>query len=723
MTFDLICYTNYIVDVYLSNLKILKIYNRFMEGYMPKVLVIVESPAKAKTIEKFLGKDYKVMASVGHVRDLPKSKMGINIEENFEPKYITIRGKGKVLKELRRQAKKVDKVYLATDPDREGEAIAWHLTYSLKLNREEKCRITFQEITKDAVREAAQNPREINLDLVDAQQARRLLDRLVGYSISPILWNKVRRGLSAGRVQSVATRIICDREEEINAFEPEEYWELTADTVGGDPKEKDQLKLKKKDNKKLKISSKEEMDNVLSELKGNPIEVTDIKTSIYNRKPYAPFTTSTLQQEASNKLGFSTKKTMGVAQSLYEGVKLKGGETTGLITYMRTDSTRISDKAKNEVSKFIKEEYSDKYLKTSKKSKKKKSKNVQDAHEAIRPTNVFNAPGKVKSSLNKDQYRLYRLIWKRFVASNMVNAKFERVKVKAKNGAYTFTTSGQILKFDGFLKVYTYVNTSDNRLPAYQEGEELEVLSYTPEQKFTQPPSRYSEATLVKMLKEKGIGRPSTYSPTISTILSRNYVEKESRYLKPTELGILINDIMKNHFSQIVDLDFTAEIEKEFDLVENGNEDWKKVIAEFYKPFEKDLKSAEKNIKKVDMTEETDEVCEKCGSPMVIKYGRYGKFMACSAYPDCKNTKPILNKIGVECPDCEDGEIIKRKSKRKRTFYGCTNYPDCKFVSWSQPVDEECPECGSILTVRNNKKSKVYMCSSKECSYKRKEKK
>lgn len=688
---------------------------------MPKVLVIVESPAKAKTIERYLGKNYKVEASVGHVRDLPKSKMGIDIEEDFEPKYITIRGKGKVLKVLRKEAKKADKVLLATDPDREGEAIAWHLAIALKMDLDSECRIVFREITKKAVKNAIKNPRKIDYNLVDAQQARRILDRLVGYSISPILWYKIRRGLSAGRVQSVASRIICEREKEIDAFVPEEYWKISADVKGGNPKEKFNIRLSKKSKKKIKISSKDEVDKILEDLKDNGLTVKNLKTTVYNRKPYSPFKTSTLQQEASNKLGFSTRKTMGIAQSLYEGVKIAGEGTTGLITYMRTDSIRVSDEAVSETRDYIEKEYSKEYLADIKEKKKKKKKSVQDAHEAIRPTSALRTPYKIKDSLNDDQFKLYELIWKRFVSSFMENAKFDRLKINIVNGDYIFKASGQILKFDGFLKVYSYVDTKEVRMPMLEEGEKLELVKYLPTRHETNPPPRYSEATLVKFMEEKNIGRPSTYSPTISTILKRGYIEKESRYFKPTELGVLINDIMVNHFSKIVDLDFTAMVEKEFDEIENGERPWKSIIKDFYKPFAQTLKDADKNIEKIDMTEETDEVCEKCGSPMVIKYGRFGKFMACSDYPNCKNTKSVLNKIGIKCPKCEDGDIVKKKTKKRRVFYGCSNYPDCDFTSWARPIDEKCPECDSILTAKENKHSIKIKCSNSECNYSRKD--
>lgn len=690
---------------------------------MLKTLVIVESPAKAKTIEKFLGKNYKVKASVGHIRDLPKSKMGIEIEEDFEPKYITIRGKGPILKELKKEAKKVDRVLLATDPDREGEAIAWHLAIALKLDLEAENRVIFSEITKKTIKEAVKNPRKINYDLVDAQQARRVLDRLVGYSISPMLWDKIRRGLSAGRVQSVASRIICDREKEINAFVPVEYWEIDAEVKGGKPTETFSISLNKKDNKKIEMSSKNQVDDILADLVKGKLIVDEVKKTVTKRKPYLPFTTATLQREAVNKLGFSTRKTMAVAQGIYEGIKLKGSGTEGLITYMRTDSTRISEIATAEARTFIEEKYSDEYLKKEVKSKKKEKKSVQDAHEAIRPTSASRTPYEIKDSLTDDQFKLYDLIWRRFIASNMSDAEFDSLKVNIKNNEYTFGISGKKMKFDGFLKIYTYAENKDIRLPNIEEGEEFELIKYDPSRHETKPPARYTEASLVKLMEEENIGRPSTYSPTISTILKREYMEKEGKYFKPTELGNMINDIMVKHFPDIVDLHFTSDIEVRFDAIENGEEFWKEIIKEFYEPFGKALELADKNIEKVDMSEETDEVCEKCESPMVIKYGRFGKFMACSNYPECKTTKPVLKKIGIKCPNCEDGEIIKRRTKKKRDFYGCSNYPKCDFVSWAKPIDEKCPECGSLLTETVMKTKKKIACSNEECNYKRDDKK
>ena len=687
---------------------------------MPKILVIVESPAKAKTIEKYLGRNYKVKASVGHIRDLPKSKMGIDIEENFEPKYITIRGKGPVLKELKKEAKKADKIYLATDPDREGEAIAWHLAIALKMDLDSDCRIVFREITKKAVKEAIKVPRKIDYNLVDAQQARRVLDRLVGYSISPLLWDKIRRGLSAGRVQSVASRIICDRENEINKFIPEEYWEIDAKVEGGNPKEKFSIHLDKKLNKKLKISSNEESIKILDELSKNELKVKDVKTTVVRRQPYLPFKTSTLQQEAANKLGFTTRKTMAVAQGLYEGVKIAGEGTNGLITYMRTDSTRISEGAILEARSYIENEFSKEYLGEAKKEKKKK-KTTQDAHEAIRPTSAMRVPLEIKDSLSSDQFKLYQLIWKRFISSYMKNAEFNRLKISVVNGDYLFSATGQSLKFDGFLKVYSYIESKDVKMPIVLKDEVIKLIKYDSLKHVTKPPARYSEASLVKLMEEKNIGRPSTYAPTISTILKREYIEKEGKYFKPTELGIMINDIMVKHFSKIVDLDFTSMIEDEFDDIEEGTRHWKTIIEEFYKPFEKEMIEADKNIEKIDMTEETDEICEKCGSPMVIKYGRFGKFMACSNYPECKNTKSIVKKIGVKCPKCESGEIIQKKTKKKRIFYGCSNYPECDFTSWAKPIQEKCPECQSLLTEKQNKKSKKIVCSNEECNYSRSE--
>ncbi|MCT4633776.1 MAG: type I DNA topoisomerase [Firmicutes bacterium] len=683
---------------------------------MAKYLVIVESPAKSKTITKFLGKNYKVQASIGHVRDLPKSKMGIDMENDFDPQYITIRGKGSVIKELKSAAKKVDKVFLATDPDREGEAIAWHLANILGIDIDEKCRVTFHEITKDAIKEAVKNPRAINMDLVDAQQGRRILDRLVGYSISPLLWRKIRKGLSAGRVQSVATKLICDREKLIDAFIPEEYWTIDAELKKAKHRKKIVSTLHSYNGKKLEIKNEKEVNDILKEIKDYPFVVSDIKTRGKSRTAPLPFTTSSLQQEAANKLGFSTKKTMSVAQQLYEGVDIKKNGTVGLITYMRTDSTRISDEARNHGIAYIEENYGQEYLGVKKKAKKE-SKNAQDAHEAVRPTVIHFKPEEIESSLNKDQFKLYKLIWERFMSSLMSNAKFETKTVSFDLNAYEFRLSGTTMVFDGFLKVYTYASTKDTELPELEVGEELELKEILPLQHFTQPPGRYTEASLVKEMEEKGIGRPSTYAPTISTIISRGYVEREKKALKPTELGNLINDIMENYFNNIVDVSFTADLEHKLDNVEDSNYHWKELIREFYGPFKALLDHAEGDIEKVDLVEETDIECDKCGNMMVIKYGRFGKFLACSNYPECKNTKAILKEIGVKCPKCEVGEVVERKTKKFRTFYGCSEFPDCNFMSWNKPTNQKCPECGEILYEKRTKKMHSLICDN--CDYKK----
>ncbi len=684
---------------------------------MSKYLVIVESPAKAKTIEKFLGRNYKVKASIGHVRDLPKSKMGIDIENDFDPAYITIRGKGPVIKELRTAAKKADKVFLATDPDREGEAIAWHLSFLLNIDPEDACRVSFHEITKDAIKAAIKAPRKIDLNLVDAQQARRILDRLVGYSISPLLWRKIRKGLSAGRVQSVATKMICDKEELIKAFVPEEYWEISTKLTASS-KAVFEAQFKGKDGAKLPIPNEETSNRIVEDLSKNDYVVSSINKKVKTRSPQPCFTTSSLQQEASSRFGFSTKKTMMIAQQLYEGINVKGSGTVGLITYMRTDSIRISDEARDQRKNYIEENFDSGYLNSTERKKSNK-KSAQDAHEAIRPTSVLRVPDEIIESLTKDQYKLYKLIWERFVAHGMANAEFDSVSVELKNGPYDFKSNGTQLKFDGFLKVYTYTSVKENILPDLEVGEVCSLKKIEPSQHFTQPPARYTEASLVKEMEEKGIGRPSTYAPTISTILSRGYVEREKKALKPTELGELINEIMESYFVDVVNVDFTAQREEEFDAVESGDVEWKDVIRNFYSPFEKLLGHAEEDIEKVDLTEETDIDCDKCGEKMVIKYGRFGKFLACSNYPECKNTKPILKEIGVKCPHCETGEVVERKTKKFRTFYGCNTFPDCRFVSWDKPTGESCPECGEFLVEKRTKKEHSIKCSSKTCNYKR----
>ena len=685
---------------------------------MAKSLVIVESPAKAKTIEKFLGKShYTVKASVGHVRDLPKSQLGVDIENNFEPKYINIRGKGDVIKELKKEAKKAKKVYLATDPDREGEAISCHLSYILNIDEEEKCRIEFNEITKDAIKKAIKSPRNINLNLVDAQQARRVLDRLLGYQISPILWQKVRKGLSAGRVQSVTTKLICEREEEIKAFVPKEYWsiELIASN-----KEENNLTLKfyGKDNEKIELENEEQVKEILKTIENGNLVVTKIESRSRRKSAPKPYTTSVLQQDAANKLNFTTKKTMMVAQELYEGIDVKGEGTVGLISYIRTDSKRISEEAREKAKGYIIESIGENYYKDhAKDSKGKKEKKVQDAHEAIRPTSVDRTPDSIKDSLSKEQYKLYNLIWRRFVASQMEDSVFDVLNVECKIEDLIFKATGSKLKFDGYTKIYNFTEREDKILPSLDEGEILKIQEYNPQQHFTSPPPRYTEASLVKTLEELGIGRPSTYAPTITTILNREYVEKDGASLVPTELGIIVTKILDENFQKFMEVDFTADMESQLDQIEEGNAEWKKVVEEFYSPLAEAIRVAIEKIEKVNMDEETDEICELCGSNMVIKYGRFGKFMACKNYPECKNTKPIVSKIGVKCPKCKEGDIIMRKSKKKKVFYGCSNYPDCDFVAWNKPVEEPCEVCGSYMYEKYSKSGTKIVCSNKECKH------
>ena len=629
---------------------------------MAKALVIVESPAKAKTIEKFLGKShYTVKASVGHVRDLPKSQLGVDIENNFEPKYINIRGKGDVIKELKKEAKKAKKVYLATDPDREGEAISWHLSYILNIDEDEKCRIEFNEITKGAIKNAIKNPRNIDLNLVDAQQARRVLDRLLGYQISPILWQKVRKGLSAGRVQSVTTKLICEREEEIKSFIPKEYWTIELVVLNKDGEEFT-LKFYGEDGKKIDLENEAQVNKILDIINNAELTVSKIESKSRRKSAPKPFTTSVLQQDAANKLNFTTKKTMMVAQELYEGIDIKGEGTVGLISYIRTDSKRISEEAREKAKDYIVDSIGQNYYKDhTKDSKGKKEKKVQDAHEAIRPTSVERTPDSIKDSLSKDQYKLYNLIWRRFVASQMEDSIFDVLNVECNIENLVFKATGSKLKFDGYTKIYNFTDREDKILPSLSEGESLKIQKQDPQQHFTSPPPRYTEASLVKTLEELGIGRPSTYAPTITTILNREYVEKEGTSLLPTELGIIVTKILDENFHKFMEVDFTADMESQLDQIEEGNAEWKHVVEEFYSPLEEAIKTALENIEKVNMDEETDEICELCGSNMVIKYGRFGKFMACKNYPECKNTKPIVNKIGVKCPKCKEGDIIMRK--------------------------------------------------------------
>lgn len=677
-----------------------------------KTLVIVESPSKAKTIGKYLGSRYNVIASVGHVRDLPKSKLGIDIDDNFEPQYISIRGKGDLIKSLKKEASKASKVYLATDPDREGEAISWHLAFLLDLDPEEACRIEFNEITKDTIKEAIKHPRKINMGLVDAQQARRVLDRLVGYQISPLLWRKVRKGLSAGRVQSAALKIICDREREIEKFEPKEFWNITAEFKKG---KKFQAKLAEANGKKILVENKAQNDNIIKELNSGEFIVSDVKEKIRMQKPYPPFTTSSLQQDAGNKLNFNAKKTMMIAQQLYEGVDVKGRGTTGLITYLRTDSVRVSDAAKQAAKELIVSKFGAEYSTNNIFSNKKKD--IQDAHEAIRPAIIELEPELIKDSLTADQFKLYKLIWNRFMASQMSQSKSNSMQVSIANGIYGFKANGSELLFDGFRRLY---NTADDEgaklLPSLEKDEKLKAESLKGEQSFTQPPARYTEASLVKELEDKDIGRPSTYAPIVSTLTERKYVGREKKALKPTELGFLVNDLMEEYFKDIVDAGFTANMENRLDDVEVGSQKWKDLISEFYGPFKKELDIADSAIEKIVVEDvPTGELCELCGKPMVIKAGRFGDFIACSGYPECKNTKPIIKTIGVKCPNCGK-DIVARKSKRGRLFYGCSGYPDCKTVFWNKPTDKRCPECNSILLEKKTK-NKNFVCSNEKCGY------
>lgn len=681
---------------------------------MPKALVIVESPAKAKTIEKFLGKShYVVKASVGHIRDLPKSRLAVDIENNFEPEYINIRGKGDIIKDLKKEAKKAKRIYLATDPDREGEAISWHLTYILGIDEESECRIEFNEITKETIKKSIQKPRKIDKRLVDAQQARRVLDRLLGYQISPVLWQKVRRGLSAGRVQSVTTKIICDREDEIKKFIPKEYWTLDVSSVKGN--ESILFSFYGKDGKKIEIENEDEINSIIEAISDREIKIVQIDKRTRKRSAVKPFTTSVLQQEAVNKLGFTTKKTMKVAQELYEGIDIEKEGSVGLISYIRTDSQRISNEAKTAVDSFILDSYGDDYLFSGKKKDSSKGKKSQDAHEAIRPTNVTRTPDSIKQSLTSDQFKLYNLIWRRFVASQMSDAVYEGMTIRAEINGYQFVATGSILKFDGYTKVYNFTDREDKILPILEVDESLKVDEILPTQHFTQPPPRYTEASLVKTLEELGIGRPSTYAPTIATILNREYVTKEGNSLIPTELGVIVTNILEENFEMLTDIDFTAKLEDRLDEVADGDLNWKSVVKEAYQPLESSIKEALENIEKINMDVETDEKCELCGSNMVIKHGRFGKFMACKNYPECKNTKAIVEKIGIKCPKCSDGDIVVKKTKKGRVFYGCSRYPECDFVEWKKPNGQICQECGSYMVDKVTKKETKSICSNDEC--------
>lgn len=687
---------------------------------MADYLVIVESPAKAKTIERYLGKKYIVRASLGHLRDLPKSQMGVDTENNYEPKYITIRGKGPILQELKKDAKKVKKIYLAADPDREGEAIAWHLAFQLGIDIESDCRVVFNEITKDAIKESFKNPRPIDMGLVDSQQARRILDRLVGYNISPILWKKVKKGLSAGRVQSVALRLIIDRENEINNFEPEEYWSIGTTVKKGRSKFEAAYygDLKKKQG----LANKEEVDKVLKQIEGDSFEVHDVVKRERKRNPAVPFTTSSLQQEAARKLNFRARKTMMVAQQLYEGISIGKEGTVGLITYMRTDSTRIADSAKEESKDFIEKTYGKDYLATGEKKKEKKKANAQDAHEAIRPTSVMRPPAALKEYLSKDQYRLYKLIWERLVASQMAPAVLDTVRVDLVNGDARFRATGSQVKFEGFMKVYVEgkddkTEEKDRILPALEKGEQVKFEEIDPKQHFTQPPPRFTEARLVRTLEELGIGRPSTFAPTLDTIQRRGYVTLDAKRFIPTELGTIVHNAVNEFFPDIIDVEFTAQMENELDSIEDGKQQWIQVIDHFYQDFEKHVEYADQEMEKIEIKDEpAGEDCEKCGEPMVYKLGRYGKFMACSGFPDCRNTKAIMKPIGVTCPTCKEGQVVERKSKKRRTFYGCDRYPECEYVSWDKPVARPCPKCDSTLIEKKSRKGVQIQCT--ECEYK-----
>ncbi|EOS80457.1 DNA topoisomerase I [Dorea sp. 5-2] len=683
---------------------------------MARYLVIVESPAKVKTIKKFLGSNYVVTASNGHVRDLPKSQLGVDVEHDYEPKYITIRGKGDILAGLRKEVKKADKVYLATDPDREGEAISWHLSKALKLENKKTYRISFNEITKNAVKASLKNAREIDMDLVDAQQARRVLDRVVGYRISPLLWTKVKRGLSAGRVQSVALRIIADREEEINAFIPEEYWTLDVDLKVEGEKKPLTAKFYGTD-KKMTIRSKEELDAILSEIESEEYTIDDIRKGERMKKAPIPFTTSTLQQEASKALNFATAKTMRIAQQLYEGIDIKGNGTVGLITYLRTDSTRVSEEADQNVREYIGANFGKEYVAVSEAKSGGGNKNIQDAHEAIRPTDVSRTPAAVKESLSRDQFRLYQLVWKRFVASRMQPARYETTSIRIAAGQYRFTVAASKIVFEGFRTVYTEAEEEKEKgnvlVKGLDQDTKLTKLDFETKQHFTQPPAHYTEASLVKILEELGIGRPSTYAPTISTIIARRYVAKENKNLYLTEIGEVVDHIMTESFPSIVDVNFTANMESLLDGVAEGKVKWKTIIENFYPDLEEAVEKAEKEQEQVKIEDEvTDVICDQCGRNMVIKYGPHGKFLACPGFPECRNTKPYLEKIGVPCPVCGK-DIVTRKTKKGRRYYGCEDNPECEFMSWQKPSVEKCPRCGSYMVEKGNK----LLCGDGQCSY------
>ncbi len=694
---------------------------------MGRALVIVESPAKAKTIEKFLGRRYHVAASMGHVRDLPKSQLGVDIEAGFAPRYITIRGKGDVVQRLREEARKAEKVFLATDPDREGEAISWHLAHLLDIPPTERCRVTFNEITKEAVRKAFEEPRSIDMNLVDAQQARRVLDRLVGYQLSPLLWRKVRRGLSAGRVQSVAVRLICDREEEIERFLPEEYWTLTARLRAADARTGGDgvfaARFYGSDGQKLALKDQGQTRAIMEEAEGAVWRVASVQRKERRRQPAPPFTTSSLQQEASRKLGFSVSRTMRVAQELYEGVEIKGEGSVGLVTYIRTDSTRVSAQAVEEAREWITRRFGGDFS-APRAGGGKAAAHAQDAHEAIRPTSVYRAPDDIKDSLTRDQYRLYKLIWERFLASQMSHAVLDTVTADIAAGHHLFRATGSTVKFPGFMLLYIEGRDEEDKgedeegamLPDLVPGQELALVELVPEQHFTQPPSRYTEAALVKALEEKGIGRPSTYAPIIATIQERGYVTKENRHFRPTELGKVVTALLKEHFPDIVSVEFTAGMEKQLDEIEEGRYPWQEVVGQFYDSFARTLARADAAIERVQVpAEASDEVCEVCGRPMVIKFGRFGLFLACSGYPECRATRPIREKVEARCPRC-GGELVERRSRKGRRFYGCATYPACDFVSWSRPVGN-CPRCGGILVERGGRAGRVRRCAEEACGY------
>ena len=684
---------------------------------MSDFLVIVESPTKARTLKKFLGSKYRVLASQGHLIDLPKSKLGIDLEKDFEPRYITIRGKGKILQELKEAGKKAERVYLAADPDREGEAICWHLSQALKINSEHPCRVEFNEITRTAVKEAFKQPRRVDMDRVDAQQARRILDRLVGYQISPLLWRNVRSGLSAGRVQSVALRLICERQKEIDDFEKEEYWTLEALLQANGPESRFKALLERYRGEKIELAEKQAAEKVIEDLTGASFTVEKIKKSRRKRRPAPPFITSSMQQEASSKLGFTGRKTMALAQQLYEGINLGGGQTSGLITYIRTDSTRVAAQAQAEARELIARQFGADFL-PPRPPQYRSRKSAQEAHEAIRPTVLSNTPQAVTAFLTRDQARLYKLIWERFVASQMAPAIYDQVRVDIGAGEYGFKAAGSSLIFPGFLKVYHAADKEEETvLPPMQEGQQLALVEFLPQQHFTQPPPRYNDASLIKTLEEKGIGRPSTYVPIIETIISRGYVIREKKAFTPTELGFIVVDLMKQHFSEVIDVDFTARMEERLDQIEEGTLERNVVLHKFYQSFREQLQAAESEMKKIELAAEvSEESCPHCGKNLIYKYGRFGRFLACPGYPDCKFTKNIVRQTGVPCP-LDGGMLVERRSKKGRIFYGCSNYPQCSFSVWDKPLPEKCPRCGALMVQPGRRSKKEIRCSNKECGY------